>query len=107
MSKNEMVLYDSPEAAQFVTGVSGWADRHGRFWGNELRADLRPQKLFSRAFPFLSLPFYRLAMFAKPHAKKIVIGHPVFTATYFTTWRMPIGPGRRHDRSVKIRAEGL
>lgn len=34
MSKNEIVLYDSPEAAKIVTGISGWADRHGRFWGN-------------------------------------------------------------------------
>jgi hypothetical protein len=23
----EMVLYDSPEAAQFVTGISGWVNR--------------------------------------------------------------------------------
>jgi hypothetical protein len=30
----EMVLYDSPEAAQFVTGISGWVNRHGMFYGN-------------------------------------------------------------------------
>jgi len=28
------VLYDSPEAASVQT-VTGWVDRHGRFWGND------------------------------------------------------------------------
>lgn len=32
LSRN-LVMYDSPEAAQFRTGLSGWVSRDGRFWG--------------------------------------------------------------------------
>lgn len=36
MSKEEKIIhYDSQEAAQFQTGLSGWVDRYGRFWGND------------------------------------------------------------------------
>lgn len=31
------IFPESEEAAKFVTGVSGWVDRHGRFWGNDER----------------------------------------------------------------------
>jgi hypothetical protein len=31
---SEMVLYDSPEAAKFVDGHSGWVSRDGRFFGD-------------------------------------------------------------------------
>jgi len=35
MPSNEKVVpYDSPEAASIKT-VTGWVDRHGRFWGND------------------------------------------------------------------------
>lgn len=33
----EMVAYDSDEAASFITGIDGWVDRHGRFWGKDER----------------------------------------------------------------------
>lgn len=33
----EMILNTSDEAAKFVTGLSGWVDRHGRFFGNDER----------------------------------------------------------------------
>lgn len=33
----ERIEYDSPEAAKFVTGIEGWVDRHGRFWGKDER----------------------------------------------------------------------
>ena len=28
------ILYDSDEAAKYVTGIEGWTDRHGHFFGN-------------------------------------------------------------------------
>lgn len=34
LSRN-FVMYDSPEAAQFRTGLSGWVSRDGRFWGDD------------------------------------------------------------------------
>lgn len=33
MSEEKMVLDTSDEAARFVTGLSGWVSRDGRFWG--------------------------------------------------------------------------
>jgi hypothetical protein len=30
----EIIKYDSDEAAQFVTGISGWVNRHGQFYGD-------------------------------------------------------------------------
>ncbi|EPB0511887.1 hypothetical protein ACRABS_002154 [Salmonella enterica subsp. enterica] len=30
----EIVMYDSPEAASIQT-LTGWVDRHGRFWGDD------------------------------------------------------------------------
>jgi len=33
--KEEVVLSTSDEAAKFVTGISGWVSRHGRFWGKD------------------------------------------------------------------------
>lgn len=35
--KDDMVLSTSNEAAQFVTNLSGWVARGGRFWGNDER----------------------------------------------------------------------
>ena len=35
MSDKEQILYDSPEAAQFKTGISGWVSRDGRFYGED------------------------------------------------------------------------
>lgn len=32
-NKKEQILNTSDEAAKFVTGISGWVDRHGRFFG--------------------------------------------------------------------------
>jgi hypothetical protein len=32
-----IILNTSEEAAHFVTGISGWVDREGRFWGNDER----------------------------------------------------------------------
>lgn len=34
MKNTEMVMYDSPEAASIQT-LTGWVDRHGRFWGKD------------------------------------------------------------------------
>lgn len=31
----EPIFPESAEAAKFVTGISGWMDRHGRFWGDD------------------------------------------------------------------------
>lgn len=33
--KEKIVLNTSNEAATFKTGISGWVDRHGRFFGND------------------------------------------------------------------------
>lgn len=30
-----IILYDSDEAATFVTGISGWVSRQGHFWGED------------------------------------------------------------------------
>src|ERR1035441_3784975 len=35
MMEPKIVLYDSPEAATFQTGLSGWVSRTGRWWGND------------------------------------------------------------------------
>ena len=35
MNDKEQVLYDSPEAAQFKTGISGWVSRDGRFYADD------------------------------------------------------------------------
>ena len=32
---NEQIMYDSAEAAQYKTGLSGWVDRNGVFWGSD------------------------------------------------------------------------
>ena len=37
-TKEKMVLPNSDEAAHFVTNISGWVSRHGRFTGNDERA---------------------------------------------------------------------
>lgn len=37
--KVEQILNTSDEAARFVTGIDGWADRHGRFFGNAKDAE--------------------------------------------------------------------
>lgn len=34
MSKEKVVMYDSPEAASIQT-ITGWVDRTGRFWGQD------------------------------------------------------------------------
>lgn len=31
----EPIFPESEKAAKFVTGISGWVDRNGRFWGND------------------------------------------------------------------------
>ena len=33
--EEEVVLIDSDESAKWVDGISGWCDRHGRFYGND------------------------------------------------------------------------
>jgi hypothetical protein len=33
----EFILFESPESAKFVTGISGWVDREGHFFGNDER----------------------------------------------------------------------
>lgn len=36
MSKEKKtILYDSPEAASFMSGLSGWVDINNRYWGND------------------------------------------------------------------------
>jgi hypothetical protein len=35
MSNQPMVLYDSPEAATYQTGLTGWVSRDGRFWDTD------------------------------------------------------------------------
>ena len=37
MNNNEdnIILYNSDEVASHRTGLSGWVDRHGRYWGND------------------------------------------------------------------------
>ncbi|MFZ2635562.1 MAG: hypothetical protein WAX33_04400 [Rectinemataceae bacterium] len=37
MNDEKIVLSTSDEAAKFVTGLSGWVSRNGRFWGNDER----------------------------------------------------------------------
>lgn len=32
---SEKVMFESPEAAQFKEGISGWVSRHGRFYGQD------------------------------------------------------------------------
>jgi hypothetical protein len=34
-SKDEHILNTSDAAAKHVTGIDGWVDRHGRFWGKD------------------------------------------------------------------------
>lgn len=36
-TEEKIVLATDPEAARFVTGISGWVDRGGRFWGDDER----------------------------------------------------------------------
>ena len=31
----QLILYDSDESAKFVTGIKGWVDRNGRFFGED------------------------------------------------------------------------
>jgi len=33
--QSQPIFPESPEAASFQTGLSGWVDRHGRFWGKD------------------------------------------------------------------------
>lgn len=33
MTEEKIILAESDEAAKFVTGISGWVDRHGKFYG--------------------------------------------------------------------------
>lgn len=35
MEDKKVIRYDSPEAAQFKTGISGWVSSDGRFWGKD------------------------------------------------------------------------
>lgn len=35
MEGKKEIMYDSPEAAQFKTGISGWVSSDGRFWGKD------------------------------------------------------------------------
>lgn len=37
IDQGQPILDESPEAATFQTGLSGWVDRHGRFWGDDER----------------------------------------------------------------------
>lgn len=37
MSEEKIILSTSDEAAQFVTNISGWVARGGRFWGDDER----------------------------------------------------------------------
>lgn len=34
MSEKEVILYDSDKATRYVTGISGWVDRNGLFYGD-------------------------------------------------------------------------
>jgi hypothetical protein len=38
MDNKQMVLFDSDEAAQYRTNLSGWVSRHGHYWGVDERA---------------------------------------------------------------------
>jgi len=38
MSEDVQILNTSDEAAKQVGDISGWVDRHGRYWGNDERA---------------------------------------------------------------------
>jgi len=35
MKEEKVIRYDSPEAAQFKTGIEGWVSSDGRFWGKD------------------------------------------------------------------------
>ena len=35
VTEETVVMYDSPEAATYVTGISGWKSRDGFFWGKD------------------------------------------------------------------------
>lgn len=35
MKEEKQIMYDSPESAKFVTGISGWVSREGYFWGKD------------------------------------------------------------------------
>lgn len=35
MDSKKEIRYDSPEAAQFKTGIEGWVSADGRFWGKD------------------------------------------------------------------------
>lgn len=35
MNEQKIIMYDSPEAAKFVTGISGWVSSSGKFYGND------------------------------------------------------------------------
>ena len=35
MTEETVVMYDSPESATYVTGISGWKSRDGFFWGKD------------------------------------------------------------------------
>lgn len=36
--EEKIIMYDSNEAAQYRTGIEGWVDSDGRFWGKDERA---------------------------------------------------------------------
>lgn len=39
MENEKMILFDSPEAAQYKTGIEGWVSSDGRFFGKGERAE--------------------------------------------------------------------
>lgn len=39
MSEKQVVMYNSEEAAKFVTGISGWVSRDGHFFGNHKESE--------------------------------------------------------------------
>ena len=36
--QDKAIMFDSDEAAQYRTNMSGWVSRNGRYWGNDERA---------------------------------------------------------------------
>lgn len=35
MTQEKVIMYDSPEAAEFKTNIEGWVNSEGRFWGKD------------------------------------------------------------------------
>ena len=38
IEQNKVIMFDSEEAAQHQTGLTGWVSRQGHYWGNDERA---------------------------------------------------------------------